>query len=287
MIVDGFIILARGEGMIGGSPCPKCGSDQILNDQCVKCGIVISKYRAPGAEPVSFVAAPRQTELPAPGYSIPASVIEQQKVRAKSKRITQAIAVGMILAVVGFGTLTYRFLTHRASQYSGLYKNGRMLFLLKLPQKDSKWYHFREDESDSPLFKDAMDGFYRGDADDPEIGLGIWLQKIPAQPDRFPPGTVNQLQTQAEDDLLQMMVNHGIDCTLTTTELLRVGDNDGFRMDADITIEDKPMKLIALRGYHVDHGYWFLLSATEATMNENEEEIERILGSISYDMSLI
>ena len=273
--------------MIGGTPCPKCGSDQILNDQCVKCGIVISKYRAPGAEPVSFVAAPRQTDLPAPGYSIPAAVIEQQKARAKSKQITRAITVAILLVIVGFTTMTYRFLTHRASHYSGLYKNGKMLFVLKLPQKDSKWYHFQEGESDSPLYKDTMDGFYRGDADDPEVGLGIWLERIPAQPERFPADSVSQIQTQAEDDLVQMMVKHGIDCTVTNTELLRVGDNDGFRMDADITVKDKPMKLIALRGYHVDHGFWFLISGTEATMNENEEEIDRIIGSISYDISLI
>lgn len=274
--------------MTGGTPCPKCGSDQILNDQCVKCGIVISKYHASSAAPVSFVAAPRQTELPQPGYSIPASVIEHQKARRKSKQITRAIGAVILLAVVGFGYMTYRFLVHRAAHYSGMYKNGEMLFLLRLPQKDSMWYHYLDGEADSPLYKDMKDGFYRGtDPDDPQIALGVWLGRVPALPERFPPNAVEKLQTQAEDDLLQMLVQHGVDCTITNTEFLRVGDNDGFRIEADITVDDKPMKLIALRGYHVDHAYWFLLSGTEAMMSENAEEIEHILGSISYDISMI
>ena len=40
--------------------CPKCGSDKVTNDQCLKCGIVISKFlqiSQNSAEPVSYVAA--------------------------------------------------------------------------------------------------------------------------------------------------------------------------------------------------------------------------------------
>ena len=49
----------------------------------------------------------------------------------------------------------------------------------------------------------------------------------------------------------------------------------------------RPMKLVAVRAYNVNFGYWFFFSGTEESMNENEKEVDGLVGSISFKMSVI
>src|SRR5580765_6803167 len=120
--VSSFIILARGWDM-NPATCPKCGSDQVLNDQCLKCGIVLSRYHKPGqpsSAPVSFVAT---TEDKPVGYSIPAAILEKQKLR--SALVTVLVLCLVLLA----GYSGYRFFLRRAAHYSGTYRNGAEIFV--------------------------------------------------------------------------------------------------------------------------------------------------------------
>lgn len=275
---------------MAGSPCPRCGSDQVLNDQCVKCGIVISKYRPERTQPstpVSFVAAP-PVDLPAPGYSIPASVLEVQKARERSRQRARIVTALVIFALLATLYMTYRFFERRASHYSGMYKNGNLLFVLKFPEQDSRWYHYREGEPDVALYKGVKDAFYRGDdADEPEVVIGVFLDHLGAQPERFPADMVSRIQTQTEDALMKMMSDNGVDCTITKSELIHPGENDGFRLEADVQVDGNPMKMIAVRAFHVDHAFWFIASGTQEAMENNAAEVNGLLGTISFRMSII
>ena len=285
---------------MNGTQCPKCGSDQVLNDQCLKCGIVVSRYRSAGSSggaptgstgataPVSFVAAPSPNQLPDPGYTIPASVIEREQLQKKRLQQKIIVTAGIVILLLIAGNLLYKFFILRASHYAGLYKNGTMLFSLKFPQADSEWYHYPEGRPDSPLYKGAKDAFHRGkDADDPEITIGVWNENIRPVPEKMDAGTADRMISESEDALLQIMVDRGIDCTITKSGMARPGDNDGFRMEADIQVDGKPMKLIAVRAHNVNLGYWFFVSGSEEAMNANSEEVNGLLGSISFRMSVI
>lgn len=286
---------------MNGTQCPKCGSDQVLNDQCLKCGIVVSRYRAAGSSggapsgsaaggtsPVSFVAAPAPNQLPDSGYTIPASIIEREQLQQKRARQKMIVTAAIVILLLITGNLLYKFFILRASHYAGFYKNAAMLFSLKFPQVDSQWYHYPQGRPDSPLYQGVKDAFHRGkDADDPEITIGVWNESIRALPEKMDAGMASRMISESEDALLQIMVDRGIDCTITKSEMARPGDNDGFRMEADIQVDGKPMKLIAVRAHNVNNGYWFLVSGSEEAMNANSEEVNGLLGSISFRMSLI
>ena len=281
--------------------CPKCGSDQVLEDQCLKCGIVVSRYRAAasgggsstgttagGTRPVSFVAAPAPDQLPAAGYTIPASVIERNAALRKRKQQQMLVTAGIVIVLLVVGNLLYQFFHLRASHYAGLYKNGEMLFSLKFPEPESRWYHYPAGEPDTPLYKGVLDAFHLGkDADDPEITIGVWRENISPLPERLEPQAASRLLSQAEDALLQIMVDRGIDCTITNSETARAGENDGFRIDADIQMDGKPMKLIAIRAHNVNNGYWLFASGSEEMMDANRDEVEAVIGTLNFRMSVI
>ncbi|HSP06711.1 MAG TPA: hypothetical protein VLR94_06005 [Acidobacteriota bacterium] len=276
---------------MNGTKCPKCGSDQILNDQCLKCGIVVSRYRASGpaagASPVSFVAAPTQNQQPS-GSTIPASVLERQQVRRRSSQKTMLVTAAVVGVLFMAGYFAYRFFLLNASHYSGLYKNGKLLFSLKFPESDSQWYHYQPGEPDSALYRGVADAFHRGkDPDHPDIVVGVLTESIAAVPDRLDAGTASRMKSETEDALLQLMIDRGIDGTITNSRITRPGGNDGFRIDADIKMDGRPLKLIAVRAYNVNFVYWFFLSGTEDSMNANEKEVEGLVSSIDFKMSVI
>src|SRR5262245_58958157 len=134
--------------------CPKCGSDQVINDQCLKCGIVVSKFAAQTST-VSFVAPPAETS--STGYRIPQATVDHRTRLKKTKLQTQIIGIVMVLALIGSVYGAYRFLTHRAAAVSSLFKNQKLNYAMRFPETGSKWNHYSEGDPGTGIFKGAED----------------------------------------------------------------------------------------------------------------------------------
>ena len=170
---------------MSGILCPKCGSNQVLNDQCLKCGIIVSKFRAnaPAAgSPVSFVANTAEPRKPQEySYTLPESVIAHEAVRKKTKLHTRLIGLSIIAILVIGGYTTYSLLRQRAARTVGDYKNLKVHYSIKFPQPKSEWFHYADGEADLAILKDAQDAFYRDRAGRPSVAFGVggipeWLE---------------------------------------------------------------------------------------------------------------
>src|SRR5687767_3812138 len=132
--------------------CPKCGSDQILNDECLQCGVLVSKAQittSTNMKPISYVAPETTGAIqqhptdPAPAWRPPTQDrIVSVPVKSKRGEIERKLIL-LVIAVllIGGGYQLYKFLTHKASSYSGYYRNNIYYFTVNLPQKG--WSHFQ------------------------------------------------------------------------------------------------------------------------------------------------
>lgn len=275
--------------------CPKCGSDQVVNDECLKCGILVSKAHittSTGMKPVSYVApettgaVPEQPGAPSPSWRPPVQDhIVSIPVRPKRRGLEMFIWLLIFLAVAGGSFQLYRYLKHKASSYSGYYRNDVYYFTVTMP--DRGWSHFQSGDLKAREFKDAHDAFYRGDdLDDPEITMLIWSEAVQKKkvPSYFDEGTAAKLLSAIEDEILTRMVDAGLGCEITESKRKRIGGNDGFVVHADVTKQDLFMKTIIYCGFAETRAYTIQFLGSDEKMTEMEPEIERIMKTFRFDI---
>lgn len=278
--------------------CPKCGSDQILNDECLKCGVLVSKAHittSTGMKPISYVPpettgpVPEQHSAPIPAWRPPIQdrVVSMPVKSKKGVLERRLVLLIIVVLLIGGGYQLYKFLMHKASAYSGYYRNNIYYFVVNIPEKN--WSHYRPGDLKRREFKDAHDAFYRGsDPDDPEVAMLIWSEGIVTKkvPTRFDEGTAEQMLRSIELEITQRMENAGLHCEITESSRKMIGGNDGFVVHANVTKDDLFMKTIIYCGFAETRAYTVQFLGNDEKMTDLQTEIEGIMSSFNYDISL-
>ena len=276
--------------------CPKCGSDQIVNDECLKCGVLVSKAHtttSTSLKPISYVPPETtgpitdQPSAPAPAWRPPVDHIASIPVQPHS-RTKERIVWLIILVVFAFGGYKlYQYLKHKASAYGGYYRNDVHYFTITLPE--TGWSHYQSGDLKTREFKDAHDAFYRGnDVDEPEVTMLIWSEGVQKKkvPERFDEETATKMLSSIQDEILTRMADADLECEITEASRKKIGGNDGFVVHANVTRGDLFWKTIIYCGFAETRAYTIQFLGTDEKMTELEPEIDRIMGTFRFDVRL-
>lgn len=270
-----------------GQNCPKCGSNQVLNDQCLKCGIVVSKFTKT-SQPVSFVAPTSRQSYKEHSYSISKETLEYEQVRKKQKLHTTLVGIGIVTALALIAFIVWHFLTHQASVYSGTYKNGHLIYGMYFPDTGSKWYHARANNLESLGIKDPDDAFYRGDnRDEPELSFAVYVRSIQPVPERLNNEQRQRMLSIEEDLLIKRMKLQGVSCEIVDSISRAVGGNDGFMIEAEIDKGGELYRAFVLSGYYYSRGYTIFFVGPDEKMEDNQEELQRMMDFFTFKTSII
>jgi hypothetical protein len=273
-------------GTLGGENCPKCGSDQVLNDQCLKCGIVISKFTK-SSQPVSFVAPSHQSHKEH-SYTISKDTLKYEQVRQKQKIQTLLIGAGIIIGLVLVVSIIWHFFSSQASAYSGVYKNGTVLYGMYFPDTAQKWYHAEANNLEDLGLKNPDDAFYRGeDRDDPDLSFVVFVRSIQPLPDKFSDDQKERMLEEEENALLKRMKLEGVSCEIVDDGSRSVGGNDGFFMEAEIDNDGKIYRAFILNGYYYNRGYTIFFVGPDHKMKKQKDEVEKLMESFTFKTSVI
>jgi hypothetical protein len=259
--------------------CPKCGSIQILNDECLGCGLLLSKFQSisqtkDGASGISYVAPAQPGRINI--------VLATPKTDNRSKIILAIILVCLSSA----GYYAYNLLLRQASAYGGYYKNGEKLFALNFPEKG--WNHYYSPDLKQPEFKDASDAFYRGDdADDPEIVMAVWLEPLDAAvPDRLDEQTATTTLGKLEQEITRRMERAKLQPLITSSKSMLIGGNHGFAVHADLMKGSTRMKTVIYCAFNMNNGYTVQFIGKEEDVLEHQAEIESMMETFNFKMSI-
>jgi hypothetical protein len=272
---------------LGGQNCPKCGSDQILNDQCLKCGIVVSKFNKE-SQPVSFVAPSRQS-YKEHSYTISKETLQYEEVRKKQKLQTLMVGAGIIAGLVLIVFIIWHFLSNQASVYSGVYKNPTVLYGMYFPDSGGqKWYHGRANNLEDLGLKDPADAFYRGEnRDDPDLSFAVFVRSVQPMPEKFSDEQIETMLEEEQDLVLKRMKLEGVSCDIVDYGSRSVGGNDGFYMEAEIKPEGRVYRAFILNGYYYNRGYTLFFVAPDEKMNKQKDDLEKLMDSFTFKTSMI
>lgn len=277
--------------------CPKCGSDQVLNDECLKCGVLVSRAHittSTSIKPISYVApetspgavsknTPAAGWRPTPQDHLASVYLPEKKNKLESK-IFWAI---FLVLIVGGAYQGYRVLIHKASSYGGYYRNEIYYFGMRLPEKG--WSHFLPGDLKQKEFKDAHDAFYRGSSvDNPDVTMLIWSEPLRKKvPYHFDEDTSRKMLDSIEVEVQSRMEKTGLTCQITEAGPKNIGGNDGFVVHAQINKEQLSMKTIIYCGFAETRAYTIQFLGTDKKMTELEPEIEQIMSTFGFDISLL
>jgi hypothetical protein len=273
-------------GDLDGQNCPKCGADQVMNDQCLKCGIIVSKFLlVTQTSAVSFVASP--TSHKEYSYTISKDHINYEERRSKDKQ--QRILVGLgILAVLALTVFfIWQLISHRASEFSGSYKNGELIYGMHFPTVGQKWYHGKANNLESLGIKDPHDAFYLGeDRDEPEISMAVYVEGHEFVPEKISTDRKEKLLAEAEDSLLARMRAQGVRCEIVDSYSQSIGGRDGIMIEAEIDRDGKLYRAFVLNGYYYSRAYTVFFIGKDEVMTDNEE-LKKLMETFSFKTSVI
>lgn len=271
---------------MGGLNCPKCGSDQVLNDQCFKCGIVISKFQK-ASQPVSFVAPSRHSHKEH-SYTISKETIQYQEVRKKQKLQTLMIGGGIVVILGLIALIVWHYLSNVASVYSGVYKNPAVLYGMFFPDGGAKWYHGKANNLEDVGLKDPQDAFYRGeDRDDPDLSFVVFIRSIQPVPDKLSDQQKDSMLEEEEDLVLKRMKLAGVSCEIVDSGSRNVGGSDGFYQEAEITNNNRVYRAFILNGYYYNRGYTLFFVGPDEKMEKQKEDLKRLMDSFTFKTSVM
>jgi hypothetical protein len=274
--------------------CPKCGSDQIRNDECLKCGVLISRVprRSNPSDPlssgsISFVDPSRVSQpiaVPVPPAPSAKKEIPTYQAAQKSNLQRNLVWGGILLLLLTAGYQVYRYFLHQASLYNGYYWNDRLRFSLIVP--DSGWSHYQSSDLQSLDFKDAKDGFYKGkDPDDPELAMVVWTEHTrQPYPPRFDSDTSERILQAIEEEVLQRMTKAKLAAEISESNPIRLGGNDGFVLHANL--RDGHLKTIIYCAFNERIAYTVQFLGQERLLKDTEEEIDGMMTTFDFQKTL-
>jgi hypothetical protein len=270
---------------LGAQNCPKCGSDQVLNDQCLKCGIVISKF-AKSSQPVSFVA-PSRHSYKEHSYTISNETLQYEQVRKKQKLQTVMVGVGILAALVLIVLFIWHLIANQTTTFSGMYKNPTILYGMYFPDTGQKWYHAKANNLEDLGLKDPVDSFYRGDRDNPDMIFTVFLRSITPVPEKFSDDQKDKMLDEEEDLVLERMKQGGVSCEIVDSGSRSVGGNDGFFMEAEMESNKKPYRAFILVGYYFNRAYTVFFVGPDHIMEKQKDEVNKLMDSFTFKTSVI
>lgn len=258
--------------------CPRCGSDKIFNDECLKCGVIISRFMLPGE-------APSPQDYPVIGSPIRSAIenAEEHHRRMRQSRMqTRLISTGLLLLIFLGGLAVYRTIKKGAAAYTGPYKNSEHVFGLAFAE--TGWSHYSQGDLNDFGIGGVADAFWRGDdPDDPEILLVVHRGSVGMRlPDPFTGDAADQFQLATRDHLQELLESAGYGLDFTSEKRTSVGGNPGFVFLADATQEEKQLEAMIYCGFRYGGLYAVIFIGTPERMNAGKTELEKIGKSLNF-----
>lgn len=216
--------------------CPKCDSDNVLNDQCLKCGIVVSKYlkQMEEMEQIPPVVPPK--------YDVPLSPIRAamkdpdayRETLAKQKHQTKIITLVLLLLIAGGAFLSYRYIKQRASAFGGIYHRPDA-YGMRLP--DQGWSHYNPGDTMPFGLPSGRDGFYKGEQPErPDLLLVVYDDFVPVEVEEDPvQNQTDQLKDFIVEALSKKFKDAGYECDVKSMEPIGLPAGKGFVLHAELT----------------------------------------------------
>lgn len=287
------------------STCPKCGSGQIANDQCMKCGIVISKHRTDQSSSailtsgsISFVA-PAASVTPAqpaaspsdayswkaPSVADTAAAYHQARKRSAAQR--NVFALGLLVGVLVIGYGAFHFFMQKASAFSGYYWNTRLRFSLSFPEKG--WSHYRDSQMGSVPMKEVEDAFYRGGSyRTPGVLMGIWTTDSSNKyATMFDDATLAQRLADLESETATRMEQLGFQMEITDSGRTSMNTYDALVLRADLSKNDTGYKTIVFVGYSGHTSYTVQFIGKQEQMEQAADEIRDMMSTFDFRKTLM
>ena len=287
------------------SVCPKCGSNQIANDQCMKCGIVISKHRSEQSSSgiltsgsISFVA-PTSSVTPVqpaaspsgadawktPSTGATAAAYHQAQKRSAVQR--NILALSLLIGVLAIGYASFRFFLQQASTFSGYYWNTRLRFSLEFPQKG--WCHYRDSQMESLPIKEVKDAFYRGGSSrSPGVFMGIWTAYATSEyPGSFDDDTIDRMLEDLETETMTRMEQLGFQMETTDKGRTSMNGDDAIVLRADLRKNDTLYKTTVYVGYSKRTSYAVQFLGKQEAMDQAGDEIQNMMSSFDFRKTLM
>jgi len=244
-------------------------------------------------KPISYVGletgpVPEAQNIPGPAWRPPVqdrivSIPVKEKKNELEKKIIRAV---LLVLILGGAYQAYRMLIHKASAYGGYYRNNMYYFTMKLPE--SGWSHYQAGDLKAKEFKDAHDAFYRGsNPDDPEVTMLIWSEGLRKKvPLHFDEETSSKTLDSIEEEVRLRMEKAGLRCEITESGAQTIGGNDGFVVHAQLTKDQMSMKTIIYCGFAETRAYTIQFLGSDQKMVQLEPEIDQIMQTFGFDISL-
>ena len=261
--------------------CPKCGSDRILNGQCLSCGIVVSKYDPSRATaPVSFVAA--QMKQAPKNLSVGETAARYVELQKKSRRNVRIVLTLVVCGLILGGYLTYRVLARQAAAVQGFYKDGENLYLLQFPSNG--WFRYGKGDLKTLPLKDPLDAFYVGeDPEKPDVVLCVWMEFIERDVHARVGSDRGRTKGIGEDQFYRHMEESGFESSLGPAE----DTSYGFYREAESTKDGQNWPTFVASGFNGNRSYLFVAIGTEDKREVHEEEVRKLMRSLGFNMSII
>jgi hypothetical protein len=256
----------------------------------MKCGIVVSKFlkstQASGS-PVSFIS-PQQQSHQEYSYTISKDAIQYEIQRKRSKNQTRLIGIAIAAFVAISGYLIVDFLMHRAAAYRGMYKNHKMIYGLYFPETGPAWYHTESGLLEDLGLEDPADAFYRGESrSTPDVSIAVYTFGVKSVPERMSSGRKEELLAEAEEMLLNRMESARIACEIVDSQSYRLAGRDGFLIEAELERDGRRFRALVANAYYNSIAYVLYFVGPEEKMLELDEEVRRLIDSMSFKTSVI
>lgn len=261
--------------------CPRCGSNQVSNDECLQCGVIISRFLEP-------LPPPRYTMTGSPIRNAMEAAQEHHRRMRRARMQTRLIGLGMLLALMLVGYATYRTIKKGTAPYIGPYKNVEHVFGLGFAKEG--WNHYSAGDLKDFGIGGVADAFWHGDdPDDPEILLLVHRGSVGVRvPDPFQGEGVDRLQQATEDHLQSLMKDAGYEVDFTSGKRTGLTAGPGFRFEADLTKNERQRAAVFYCGYRPGGGlYAVIFIGTPEAMHAHEEELEKLGKSLNFHISVI
>ncbi|HET6268049.1 MAG TPA: hypothetical protein VFG11_10065 [Acidobacteriota bacterium] len=268
--------------------CPKCDSENVLNDQCLKCGIVVSKYmkQMEEMEEIPPIAPPK--------YAVPLSPIgaamkdagAYHESQAKQNRQARIILLIVFLLLVGIAFLGYRYVKQRASAFGGIYRRPDA-YGMHLP--DQGWSHYAAGDTIPYGLPSGKDGFYKGDQPDrPDLLLVVYSDYVPVEVAEDPAQIqTDDLKNYIQETLSKKVKDAGYECDFKSMEPVRLPAGKGFVLHAELTRGEEWRQATFYCAFRMRLMYSMLFIGNPDILPAQEDEVEGIGKSLTFTVSPI
>jgi hypothetical protein len=268
--------------------CPKCNSDNVLNDQCLKCGIVVSKYmkQMEEMEEIPPIAPPKYAVPLSPIGAVMKDAGAYRDAHVKQKTQAKIIALVFLLLIAGVAFLSYRYIKQRASAFGGIYRLPNS-YGIRLP--DQGWSHYAGSDTLPFGLPSGKDGFYKGKLPErPDLLLVVYVDYIPLEVAEDPAQTqTDELKDFVSEALCKKGEAAGYECDIQSMEPVRLPAGKGFLLHVEMTRGEEWREATFYCAFQQRLMYSMMFVGNPDILPVEEGEVEGIGKSLNFPISPI